>query len=88
MDKETYEKLIADQPKEIRGKAVVLFNAAAECALAYQEDHSTANLRNWEAAEAALTRFINQLGIEPDADTPIDSLAGVLEYLKREGWPR
>jgi hypothetical protein len=86
MDKEAFEKLIEGQPKEIRGKGAVLFNASAECAAAYREDHSAANLRDWEAAQAALEKFVAQLGVATDEDSPLSTIADVLEYLKAGGW--
>jgi hypothetical protein len=86
MDKETLEKLIADQPRDVRAKGVLLFNGAAQCAQAYQSAPTAANLRDWEVAQAALTKFADQLGDKEDADKPLATLADVLEYLKEAGW--
>lgn len=86
MDKESLEKLIADQPKEIRSKGVLLFNGAAQCAQTYQTTPTAANLRDWEAAQAALSRFAQQLGVKDDAERPFPTIADVLEYLQGDGW--
>ena len=86
MDKETLEKLVADQPKEIRGKGVLLFNGAVQAAQAYQAAATAANLRDWEAAQAAMAKFAEQLGVREDSDKPLATIADVLDYLKESGW--
>jgi hypothetical protein len=86
VDKETLEKLIADQPKEIRAKGVLLFNGAAQCAQTYQSAPTAANLRDWEAAQAALAKFSEQIGVNDDAERPFPSIADVLDYLRQDGW--
>ena len=86
MDKETLEKLIADQPKEIRAKGVLLFNGAVDCAAAYQKTPTAATLRDYEASQAALAKFSDQLGVTEEAERPLPTIADVLNYLKAEGW--
>ena len=86
MDKESLEKLIADQPKEIRAKGVLLYNGSAHCAQTYQSAPTAANLRDWEAAQAALAKFAEQLGVQDDAERPFPTIADVLEHLKEKGW--
>jgi hypothetical protein len=89
IDKEKLEGLIADQPKEIRGKGVLLFNGAASCAQQYQTAPTAANLRDWEAAQAALEKFCAQLeGAAADGagDKPLPNLAAALDYLKASDW--
>ncbi len=90
MDKETLEKILEGQPKEIRGKAVLLFNGAASCAQQYQAAPTAANLRDWEAAQAALAKFVGQLSDaaadKPDDDKPLPTLAAVLRYLRGLDW--
>lgn len=86
MDKQTLENLIADQPQEIRAKGVLLFNGAAQAAKAYQSGPTAANLRDWEAAQAALAKFEDQLTARSDLDRPFPSIAEVLAYLDAEGW--
>jgi len=86
MDKDTLEKLIADRPKEIRAKGILLFNGAAQCAQSYQSAPTAANLRDWEAAQAALSKFAADLGSQDDAERPFPTIAEVLVYLDVEGW--
>ena len=86
MDKESLEKLIADQPKEIRAKGVLLFNGAEQCAQTYQSAPTAANLRDWEAAQAALAKFAADLGAKADPDQPFPALPDVLAHLQEEGW--
>lgn len=88
MDKDTLEKLIADKPKQIRAKAVLLFNGAAKSAQEYQTNATAANLRDWQAAQDALEKFAAQLagadGVT--SDKPLANLAEVLDYLKESDW--
>jgi len=86
MDAQSLEKLIENQPKEIRAKGILIFNAAAQTAMAYQKTPSVANLRDWEAAQAALSKFSEQIGIQESSEKPLPTIADVLEYLKVEGW--
>ena len=88
MDKETFEKLIAARPQDVRAKGVLLFNGAAQCAQAYHTTPTTSVLKDWEAAEAALAKFVSAMAPPPD-DGPresFSSLAEVLDYLVAEGW--
>ena len=89
MEKETLEKLLADQPKDIRGKAVLLYNGAAQSALTYQGAATAANLRDWEAAQSALDKFVAQIGGGADGqppEKPIANLADALTYLQESDW--
>jgi hypothetical protein len=88
MDQETLERLIADKPKQIRAKAILLFNGAAKSAQEYQSSPTAANLRDWEAAQSALDRFSAQLAGDDgqSSDKPLDNLADVLDYLKESDW--
>lgn len=88
MDKETLEKLLDGQPKEIRQKAVLLFNGTAICAKAYQDEPSSANRRNWEDSEAALKKFTAEIGAGdgPEEERPLPNIAAVLEYLRAGDW--
>ncbi len=90
MDKEALEKLLDGKPKEIRHKAILLFNGTATGAKAYQDEPSSATRRNWEDSEAALNKFIGEIGSAPepedDEDKPLRTIAAVLEYLKANDW--
>ena len=87
INKEALEKLLANQPPEIRGKGILLFNGMSAGARAYQTESSATNLRNWQAAEAAMTAFIEGLDRRAAADAEqFSTLADVLDYLKDAGW--
>jgi hypothetical protein len=88
MDQESLEKLIADKPKQIRAKAILLFNGAAKSAQEYQSSSTAANLRDWEAAQSALERYAAQIdGADGEpTDKPLADLADVLDYLKESDW--
>lgn len=86
MEKEALEKLLADQPKDIRGKAILLFNGMAKNAVAYQEASTANNLRDWEAAQAAFEKYVAQIGITEPTERPLVDLADVLAYLQGADW--
>ena len=86
MNKEELEKLIESQPKEIRAKAVLLFNGAATCAEQYRKNPTSSNLRDWEAAQAALAKFAAQIGGVAGEEKPLPTIAEVLEHLTAAGW--
>ena len=86
MDKESLEKLLSDQPKDIRGKGVLLYNGVAQCAQAYQTSPSASNLRDWEAAQVALGKFAEQITGQDDTEKPFPTIADVLEHLKADDW--
>lgn len=86
MDKETLEKLISDQPKEIKARGILLFNGVADAAAAFQKAPTSSNRRDWEDNQAALSKFAEQLGAKDEAEKPFPTLAEVLVYLKEEGW--
>lgn len=89
MDKETLEKLLEGQPASIRGQGVLLYNGAAKCAQEYQAAPTAANLRDWEAAQAALAKFaarISDAAGEEEEDKPLRNIAAVLDYLKALDW--
>jgi len=83
MDREAFEKLISDQPVDIRAKGVLLFNGCVSCAEEYRKKASVSTQRNWEAAQAALEKFSAQLEAS-GKERPLLTLADVLEYLSPE----
>lgn len=85
MKKEDLEKLIADKPPEIKAKAVLLFNGVAQGMVNYQTDSSTANLKNWQAAEEALGAYIAEISRGTTGDSLLNT-AAVLDYLQENGW--
>lgn len=89
MDKETLEKLLDGQPASIRTQGVLLYNGAAKCAQEYQSTPTAANLRDWEAAQAALAKFAARISDAADGqeeDKPLRNIAAVLDYLRALDW--
>lgn len=86
MDTETLEKLIDGQPAEVKVRGVTLFNGAIRSASLYRESPTAANLRDWQASEAALKEFEARLRADQDAEKPFATLADVLDYLVSSGW--
>ncbi len=83
MDRDTIEKLLRTQPQEIQAHGAMLYNAMVECGTAYRESHTAANLRNWQAAQDALDKFIAKIGAV-DQERPLLTMADVLEYLSND----
>jgi len=87
IDKDALEKLLANQPPEIRAKGILLYNGLSAGARAYQTEGSAANLRNWQASEAAMASFVESLDRSAATDSEqFKDLAVVLDYLKDAGW--
>jgi hypothetical protein len=88
MTKDEFERLIDGSPSELRAKGVLLFNGVSKCASEYHRQPSASNLKDWEAAEASLAKFVSALAA-PAAAASRDSLATVAEvlnYLVAAGW--
>jgi hypothetical protein len=85
MDKETFEKLLENAPKEQRAKGVLLFNGAADTAIEYRNNPNAATLNNWQKAETALDEFVSLLSPVTEAKI-FRTSADVLAYLKANGW--
>jgi hypothetical protein len=88
MERETLEKLLAAKPQEIRLKGALLFNGVTKGARAYNGDPTKANLRNWQAAEAALNEFIAEIeGVRSGGKGPaLKNILAVCDHLTRLGW--
>lgn len=84
MTKAEIERLIDDKPQEVKAKAILLYNGYTRAMAAYRDDASAVNLRNWRAAEEALTEYIASIG-HAEQDT-LDNIAAVLLYLQEAGW--
>ena len=83
MDTETFERLIADAPTSVKVKGVTLFNAVTATMKSYKAEPTAANLKDWQAAEAALEEFAAGLG---ESQAAFASIAEALEHLKAVGW--
>jgi len=88
MDRKTLDKLLADHPKEIRLKGALLFNGVTKGATAYNADPTTANLRNWQAAEAALGEFVAEIEAPRTSGRgpALKNILAVCDHLTRLGW--
>lgn len=85
MDKEHFEALIKDKLPDIRMRGILLYNGVAQSLKSYREDPTQTRLKDWQASEEALNKFIR--GIDGQVEErPIGTIAAVLEYLKTEGW--
>ena len=85
MNKQEFDSLIQDCPPEVSTKGILLFNGVVSCAAAYQVDSSLNNLRAWQAAEAALAEFINNLTAnKSDSSACFRNRVAVFQYLRSQ----
>jgi len=82
MEKEAFEKLIADKPTSVRIKGVALFTALKEAEGLCLSEPSDNNRSKLNLAESALQEFVALVGDE----SSFPNLAQILSYLKEEGW--
>lgn len=87
MELEDLKSLIEGQPETIRRRAMILYNGMAGSARAYQADPTSAHLKDWQAAEAALRAFAEDVeyGDKDNAKT-LPNLLAVVAYLTGRGW--
>lgn len=83
MEKESFEKLIADKPSSVKAKGVTLFNGYLSTLKAYQDSPTASQLKDWQSSEAALNEFISSIG---EVSESFVSIADVLNYLGETGW--
>lgn len=83
MEKEAFEKLIADKPASVKIKGVTLYNGFTHALTAYRSEPTSAHLKDWQTAEAALNEFA---GLLDEARNSFSDPAQVLNYLKESGW--
>lgn len=87
IEKEAFEKLIADKPTEIMAKGVLLFNGTSQAAIAYRSEPTSSRLRDLRASETALEEFIESVTKGSLAnDRTFPSIPSVVEYLREQGW--
>lgn len=86
MDKASFEKLIADQPQEVKAKGVTLFNGVLAGMSAYKDEKTAASLKNWQASEAAFNDFVNSISTTPTNEKTFNGIPAVVEYLHSQGW--
>jgi hypothetical protein len=85
MDKESFERLIEGKPTDIQAKGAYLFNWAVTSKNNFYASQTPGNLRDMEAAEAALKKFTAEIGAPLDGET-LSNLADVQAYLASAGW--
>jgi hypothetical protein len=86
MDNASFEKLIQDQPPDVKAKGILLFNGVLKGKTAYQAEPIVAKLKDWRASEAALDEFIASLGSGPTNEKTFTGIPAVVEYLHSQGW--
>lgn len=86
MEKADLEKLIADKPPDIKAKAVLLWNGMSQGVNAYQKESTSARLKDWQAAEAALEEFVASIIGPPVTERTFSSIVAVVDYLHANGW--
>jgi hypothetical protein len=87
MDKTRTERLIEIATPEEKATLTTLFNASAKTLKAYQTDNTSSKLRDWQAADAALSAKSNEL--EAKYFGKPESFANVMEalqFLKARGY--
>lgn len=84
MNKEDFDLLIRDCPPEISKKGILLFNGVVSGAAAYQQESILSNLKNWQAAEAALGEFVRNLSIKKPDSAVFRNRVAVIDYLKQQ----
>lgn len=85
MEKQELEKLIEGKPPEVSKKAILLFNGHVMCATAYRKEPSAANLKSWQAAEAALEEFVSSLDVQKKDRLSFKNKKAAAKYLKDQG---
>lgn len=83
MEKESFEKLIADKPSSVKIKGITLFNAFTATQKAYRDEPTTAHMRDWQTAESAFNEFVEMIS---GGGGSFSDLAQVMAYLKKDGW--
>jgi hypothetical protein len=85
MTKDDLEKLIADQPQDVKITTMLLFNNYQKAKKKLSEESSSANLRNYQAAQEAWNEHAARLGWS-ETEGNFDNIAAVLQHLEGAGW--
>lgn len=87
MDKARIERLLEHAAAEEKATITTLFNASLRTLKAYQEDNSSGKLRDWQAAESALSGLASELEAKyfkkPEA---FANVMEALQFLKAQGY--
>lgn len=84
MEKEDFEKILKSCPPDKAKKGVLLFNGMATCAAAYQKEPTSASLRDWQKAEAALEEFVSEIEAVKAEKPSFKNKVAVARYLKEQ----
>jgi hypothetical protein len=85
MEKEAFEKILKTCPPDRAKKGVLLFNGMTTCAVAYQKEPSSAKLRDWQKAEAALEEFVSGIEAAKAEKPSFKNKIAVARYIKDQG---
>lgn len=85
MDKEAFEKILKTCPPDKAKKGVLLFNGMTTCAVAYQKEPTSASLRDWQKAEAALDEFVAGIDAAKAEKPSFKNKIAVARYIKDQG---
>ena len=85
MDKASFEQLIKECPPDKAKKGVLLFNGMTTCAVAYQKEPTSATLRDWQKAEAALEEFVAEIEAAKAEKPSFKNKLAVARYIKSQG---
>ena len=87
MDKPRLEKILEKCTPDEKIRVTTLYNGSLRALKAYQERGDAGSLRDWEAAEAALVRLVEEIeGRLYPAEPPLKNLTAACRTLQEEGW--
>jgi hypothetical protein len=87
VDKSRIEKIIERCTPDEKIRVTTLYNGSLKALKAYQERGDAASLRDWEAAEAALLRLVEEIEARLyPAEPPLKNLTAACQALQEEGW--
>lgn len=97
MNEKLFAKLMEIASAADKAKLAILHNAMVSTANAYKNKSTSANLKDWQGAEEALTRAVEDIsmkcdkggdcnGSQIDLQGPWKTKAGALLYLQAAGW--
>jgi hypothetical protein len=88
MDQKKLKRLLEVAASDDQVKLKVLHNAVINCIRDYKDESTSAKLKDWRSAEAALDTFIDDLWEEHfnEGGETLPNLLAVVTYLDTHGW--
>jgi hypothetical protein len=87
MDKPRVEKILEKCTPDEKIRVTTLYNGSLRALKAYQEQPTAANLKDWEAAEAALVRLVEEIeGRVYPSEPPLKNKLAAVACLQESGW--